>query len=96
MKIKIILILDRKTKLKIIQSNFLDSNYTKLEKILSKKLSNSKLKPRNNSKEHNNQGDTLILNGDSITKGPNLNIRKYMLNTFNKTKIIARNSSGIF
>jgi hypothetical protein len=29
------------------------------------------------------------------TKGINLNIKKYMMNTFNKSKIIARNSSGI-
>lgn len=64
--------------------------------MMNKNLSNSKIKIRNNSKEPTNQGDTIVLNGDSILKGPNMNIRKYMMNTFNKTKIIARNSSGIF
>ncbi len=68
----------------------------KLEKMMNKNLPNAKIKVRNNSKEHTNQGDTIVLNGDSILKGPNMNIRKYMMNTFNKTKIIARNSSGIF
>jgi ASC-1-like (ASCH) protein len=64
---------------------------------LNKNLSNSKVKVRNTSKEHtNNQGDTIVLNGDSVLKAPNINIRKYIMNTFNKTKIIARNSSGIF
>ena len=29
------------------------------------------------------------------TKGINLNINKYMINTFNKSKLIARNASGI-
>jgi len=58
-------------------------------------FSNAKLKNRNNSKEYNN-GEAVNLPGDSITKVPNINIRKFMLNTFNKTKIIARNSSGVF
>lgn len=89
-------ILDRKTKLKLIQSNFLDSNLPKIEKAINKNLSNSKIKERNNSKEHINQTDTIVLNGDSVLKIPSMNIRKYMMNTFNKTKIIARNSSGIF
>jgi len=63
---------------------------------MAKNLSNSKVKPRNNSKEHSNQPETQIINGDAQTKAMNINMRKYMLNTFNKTKIIARNSSGIF
>lgn len=57
---------------------------------------NAKLKQINNSKEHSNNGDTIILNPDNILKVTNMNMRKYMLNTFNKTKIIARNSSGVF
>ena len=79
----------------MIQSNFLDSNLPKLEKMINKNISNSKIQVRNISKEHTSQGDTIVLNGDSILKGPNMNIRKYMMNTFNKTKVIARNSSGI-
>ena len=80
----------------MIQSNFLDSNFPKLEKLIAKNLSKSKIKPLNNNKEYNNQGETLIINGDSQIKSLNMNLRKQMLNTFNKTKLIARNSSGIF
>lgn len=81
----------------LIQSNFLDTNYSKLEKIINKNVAiNPKLKMINNSKEYSNNGDTVILNPDNILKVTNMNMRKYMLNTFNKTKIIARNSSGVF
>jgi len=83
--------------LNLIQSNFLDTNYSKLEKIINKNVAiNPKLKMINNSKEYSNNGDTVILNPDNILKVTNMNMRKYMLNTFNKTKIIARNSSGVF
>ena len=40
--------------------------------------------------------DPLHYSSENHKKGANFdNIKKYMMNTFNKSKIIARNSSGI-
>ena len=82
-----------KAKLKLIQSNFLESNNSRLEKLINKNNSNSKgiLSERTN----------LIIEEDpfnyrSENNKRNLNANKYMLNTFNKSKVvITRNSSGI-
>jgi len=65
-----------------------------LEKLIKKNKNNSKVMIHD-PKDLIIEQDPIIYGSENNKKGINLNIKKYMMNTFNKSRIIARNSSGI-